>query len=69
MLMERIHNIGKISVVAYNTVSHILVNHHWFAMMLQMQNVELTLLTTDVRYADKQFEPSSQGLTTRKVGP
>ena len=66
MLMERIHNIGKISVVAY-TVSHILVNHHWFAMMLQMQNVELTLLTTDVRYADIRLEHSDQGRTEKLI--
>ena len=53
MLMERIHNIGKISVVGY-TQYIILVNQHWFAMMLKMQSIELTLLTTDVRYTKDQ---------------
>lgn len=36
-------------------------------MMLQMQSIELTLLTTDVRYADKRLEHSDQGLPNRKI--
>ena len=41
-------------------------------MMLQMQNVELTLLTTDVRYAEKRFrsgthEPKGWSIRTSEI--